>query len=133
MKLPGVPRVSLSAGSRGAIQLMPKPTYIRLGSPRLAAKLASAKAPAPRLRYRLPMRDRLLLALVMLMLGVGSLVGVQEQIGKPDQDEWLRLIRNDRLDLILPSAMRDHDSHPGDVGVEWIQVPNYRIYIIGGT
>ena len=55
------------------------------------------------------MRDRLLFALVMLMLGVGSLVGAQEQIPKPDQDEWLRLIRNDRLDLILPSAMRDHD------------------------
>jgi len=29
--------------------------------------------------------------------------------------------------------MRDHDSHPGDVSGEWIQVPNYRIYIIGGT
>ena len=55
------------------------------------------------------MRDRLLFALVMLVLGVGSLVGAQEQIPKPDQDEWLRLIRNDRLDLILPSAMRDHD------------------------
>lgn len=155
------------------------------------------------------MRVRSLFVVVALSLCIGSLAGAQEQIAKPDQREWLRLIRNHRLDLILPSAMRDHDIdmwihgtrqgdpdpleyelgrtggfiiftdvgdrmrrdrddliiHPNHIfafeyavhtnlpdrpgypisisfsnpqvvgpnGVEWIQVPNYGIYIIGGS
>ena len=55
------------------------------------------------------MQARLVLALIAFMLGVGLPAGAQEQMPKPDQDEWLRLIRNDRLDLILPSAMRDNN------------------------
>ena len=54
------------------------------------------------------MQARLVLALIAFMLSVGQPAGAQEQMPKPDQDEWLRLIRNDRLDLILPSAMRDN-------------------------
>ena len=55
------------------------------------------------------MQARLVLALITFILGVGLPAGVQDQMPKPDQDEWLRLIRNDRLDLILPSAMRDNN------------------------
>ena len=29
-------------------------------------------------------------------------------VPRPDVNVWLRLIRNDKLDLILPSAMREH-------------------------
>ena len=55
------------------------------------------------------MRVRSRFVVVALSLCIGLMAGAQEQIPKPDQREWLRLIRNDRLDLILPSAMRDHD------------------------
>ena len=55
------------------------------------------------------MRAHVVVGLFVLALGVGSVAGAQNQIPKPDQNEWLRLIRNDRLDLILPSAMRDNN------------------------
>ena len=49
------------------------------------------------------------MAAIVFVLALGSIAGAQQEMPKPDQDEWLRLIRNDRLDLILPSAMRDND------------------------
>ncbi len=34
--------------------------------------------------------------------------GGDDLVPRPDVDVWLRLIRNDKLDLILPGAMREH-------------------------
>lgn len=61
------------------------------------------------------MRARAVLIVASLLSSV-ALAGAQELMPKPDRDVWLRLIRNDKLDLILPEVMREH-------GVDmWIHV-----------
>lgn len=55
------------------------------------------------------------LAAVLFAAGPASPQGLipvpyvgDDLVPRPDVDVWLRLIRNDKLDLILPSAMREH-------------------------
>lgn len=48
--------------------------------------------------------------IVFVMLTVVS-ANAQPDAYKPDPEEVLRLIRNDKLDLVLPVAMRDNKVH----------------------
>lgn len=49
------------------------------------------------------------LLIIASLLSTVTPAGAQELMPKPDADAWLRLIRNDKLDLILPQVMREHD------------------------
>jgi len=46
---------------------------------------------------------------VVSALATMTLAGAQELMPRPDPDTWLRLIRNDKLELILPEVMREHE------------------------
>jgi hypothetical protein len=77
------------------------------------------------------MRARVALIIACLLCSVSG-AGAQQLMPKPDADAWLRLIRNDKLDLILPEVMREH-------GIDmWIHVtragdPDPMQYEFGNT
>lgn len=46
--------------------------------------------------------------LVLVLITICGSVAAQQMVPAPDRSTWLRLIRNDKLDLILPDVMREH-------------------------
>jgi hypothetical protein len=83
------------------------------------------------------MRSKAIMILVFAMFAA-TLVHAQTDDYKPDPREVLRLIRNDKLDLILPQAMRDNnidmwihvgrDGDPNPLEYEFGTIDGYLIF-----